>query len=95
MFEFTTFSISSFDGETNIVAIFHDRESVLTELNTLREESPGFDWLPNELDMKTDLNWDFEDNSLLGMVWKDENRFVNITVHNFEISAKIEISNQL
>lgn len=90
MFTLTVYTISSFDGEENIVSVVHDRELVLAELNTLRDESPKFNFLPDQDELKEGLSWKEGLDYICGQLWQMENAFVNITVHQIEISTKIE-----
>ena len=65
----------------NIVSVVHDRELVLAELNTLRDESPKFNFLPDEDELKEGLSWSEDRDYICGQLWKMENAFVNITIH--------------
>ena len=81
--QYKFWTLSTYDGEINIVATFHNTKDLELELKTLRKESPGFQFLPKILDIKDDTNY-FE----FGHAYKDDNHFVNITTHFFKVELE-------
>ena len=81
--QYKFWTLSTYDGEVNIVATYHDATSLVLELKTLRRESPGFKFLPNIIDIQDDTN-DFE----FGHTYKSDNHFVNITTHFFKVELE-------
>lgn len=81
--QYKFWTLSTYDGEINIVASYHDIKDLVNDLKTLRRESPGFQFVPYIVAIQNDTN-DFE----FGFAYKSDNRFVNITTHFFQVDLE-------